>query len=319
MKVSVLVPAYNVERYISQCLESVCNQTHRDLQIVVIDDGSKDSTLSVITKFAERDHRIEVISRENKGVAKTRNELLDYATGDYVLFVDSDDWIEPDTISTLVGISERYFVNLAMCRNVKDDSIHIEEAGEVKIWNKEEILRKFLEHRELAGSLCNKLIKRQLFDGIRFVPGVSYGEDAMVMWDILNRINKMVYTTGEFYHYRMNDSSISHQGLSESKMSVLQVWDYISESDHAANHNLKKQAKARYAAEITLLLLASIGDEITESHKKRIKVLRNKLKELFPYILRSRNLSFKFKSFACMALLNWPLLTFMVNKTNLRG
>lgn len=309
-KVSVLIPAYNVEKYISQCLESVCNQTYPDIEIIVIDDGSNDATFSIISKYAKDDPRIAALSRENKGVAHSRNELLDHAKGEYVLFVDSDDWIEPDMISTLVGLSEKYSVDLVMCRNVnvnttKNDSV-------VDVWNKDEILKKFLEHRELTGSLCNKLIKRQLFDGIRFTPGISYGEDAMVIWDIIGRLDKMVYTTEEFYHYRMNATSISHQGLSEAKMSVLQVWDYISNSDLAQKHNLTKQAKARYGAEITLLLLAAIGDKATEAQNRRIKVLRNRLKELYPYMLGNCNLSCKFKTFAGMTLLNWPLLTKMV-------
>ncbi len=314
MKVSVLIPAYNVEKYVAQCLESVCKQTHHDLQIVVIDDGSKDSTFDIISKPAEKDGRIEVISRENRGVAQTRNELLDRAKGDFVLFVDSDDWIEPDMISTLISLSEEYSVDLTMCRSVSSDARRKKQNENAGVWAKDVFLNKFMEHRELTGSLWNKLIRRTLFDGIRFNPEISYGEDAMVMWDILNRIDKMAYTTKGFYHYRMNDTSISHQGLSESKMSVIRVWDYISDSEYTSRNYLTNNAKARYGAEITLLLLGSINDENTKQYKDMVRILRNKLKELFPYVWKSKNLSLKFKLFSCFSLLGWPLLKYSSQK-----
>lgn len=314
MKISVLIPAYNVENYISQCLESVCGQTYRDLQIIVIDDGSKDSTFSIISKYAEKDARIEATSRENKGVATTRNELLDKATGDFVLFVDSDDWIEHDMISTLVGVVKKCSVDLVMCKNISGDAEGNNGNENIRIWEKNTILNKFLEHRELTGSLWNKLIRREQFDGIRFKPGIGYGEDAMVMWNILNKINKIAFINRALYHYRLNDNSISHQGLSESKMSVLQVWDYISCSDFVTKNKLTQKAKARFGAEITLLLLSSIGNEFTEPQKNRIRILRNKLRELYPYLLRSGDLSYKFKSFAALALLNWPFLNYIVRK-----
>ena len=312
MKVSVLIPAYNVEKYITKCLESVCGQTHRDLQIVVIDDGSNDATSEVVTSLAEKDKRIELISRENRGVAQTRNELLDHAKGNAILFVDSDDWIEPDMISTLVDMMEDAEYDMVMCHSVaeypgkkvtpnKDD-------GTPKIWRNKEILEKFLEHREFTGSLWNKLIKKEHYNRIRFTVGIGYGEDAMVMWDILKSVDKMAVTSKELYHYRMNDASISHQGLSESKMSVIPVWEYISGSELVKQNNLTQKAKARYGAEITLLLYTGVRGENSDSINKRIKILLKKLKELYPDMIKSRDLSYKLKLFAGMMNLSYPLL-----------
>lgn len=319
MRVSVLVPAYNVENYISQCLESICNQTYRDLEIVVIDDGSKDSTFATVTRFAETDDRIIAITRENKGVAATRNELLDRATGDFVLFVDSDDWIEPDMISVLAEITGDYSVDIAMCRIHKGDSAGNDSKTEVNIWTKATVLNKFLEHRELTGSLWNKLIRKKLFDGLRFRPGIGYGEDAMVIWDILNRISGMASINRGLYHYRLNITGITHQGLSESKMSVIQVWDYISDSDCAAANNLTGRAKSRYGAELTLLLLGSVGDANNETYRNRVKILLKKLRGLYIYMIKDNCLSYKYKIFALLALVNWPTLKFIVNRTNLHN
>lgn len=314
MQVSVLIPAYNVEKYIGECLESVCNQTYRDLQIVVIDDGSKDSTFSILSAFAKKDNRIEIISRRNMGVAQTRNELLDRAKGEFVLFVDSDDWIEPEMISTLLNLSKEYSVDLTMCRNCADKPDNTRPDSSSMVWEKNEILNKFVEHRELTGSLWNKLIKRSLFDGIRFQRGISYGEDAIVMWDILNKIDKMVYTPREYYHYRMNDNSISHQVLSESKMSVLTVWEYISSKAMALDRILGNNARARFGGEISLLLFEYIRGESTPEGEKRAKILRNNLKELYQFMYKSEVISYKMKLFAGLSLLNWSLLKFLIRR-----
>lgn len=303
MKVSILIPAYNVENYITKCLESVCRQTHEDLQIVVIDDGSKDSTPQILWQWAEKDKRIEFFSRENKGVAQTRNELLDHAKGDYILFVDSDDWIEPEMVATLVDISERNSVNLVMCQNVhnkRNENI----GNEISLWKKDTILNKFLEHRILTGALWNKLIKREIIGGLRFNPEIGYGEDALIMWNILNRIEEMAFTTNQFYHYRPNATSISSQGLSDSKMSVIPVWEYISNSELAKTHNLTDKAKARYGAEISLLLFEAINNN-EGNHK--VAILRKKLKQLYPYILKEKSLSYKFKLFSLISILNWTI------------
>lgn len=309
--ISILIPAYNVDKYIYQCLESVCRQSYRNLQIVVIDDGSKDSTLSIISRFAEKDNRIEVITRENRGVARTRNELLDRAKGEFVLFVDSDDWIEPEMISTLVRLKEEYSVDLVMCRKIYNNTDCLDENCTINVWDKEEILDRFMRHRELTGSLWNKLIKRSLFYGIRFQPDISYGEDAMVIWDILNKVDKMVYTTKAYYHHRMNEYSISYQGLSEPKMSVITVWEYICSKAGASDRTLGDKALARFGGEISLLMFEYFRGESTYEGEKRVIILRKKLKELYRFMLKDENISYKLKVFAGLCILNQPFLKFL--------
>ena len=104
--ISILIPIYNVESYLPQCLDSIVQQTYKNLQIVLIDDGSQDHSLTICHDYATKDNRIEVYSQKNQGVAATRNHLLEKVKGDYVLFVDSDDWIEADMIENLVLLSK---------------------------------------------------------------------------------------------------------------------------------------------------------------------------------------------------------------------
>ena len=115
MKVSILSPCYNVEKYISQCLDSIIQQTYKNLQIILVDDGSTDNTLAILNQYASLDSRIEVHHQENKGVATARNELLSKVKGDYVLFVDSDDWIELDMVEFLIAKVTEENAEVAVC------------------------------------------------------------------------------------------------------------------------------------------------------------------------------------------------------------
>ncbi len=312
MKVSVLIPAYNAEKYISECLNSICNQTHSDLQIVVFDDGSSDMTLDIIRKHASQDSRIEVYTRENRGVAVTRNQLIGHAVGEYTLFVDADDWIESDMVESLFSMSRKYGADISMCTFMTGRGIDLNKIDSTeKKWDKDEFLHKFLLHRELTGSLCNKLIRTELYKKSRFIQGIGYGEDAMVMWDILNNSSLMAVTERQLYHYRMNDDSVSHQGFSESKMSVIPVWEYICSHIDSSRQDLSLLARARYGAEVTLLLLEGVKCNVS-SREPNVKLLREKLAALYPFMKRSKTLSRRFMLFAFMARVNWPVTSYIV-------
>ena len=105
MMISIIVPVYNSEKYIDRCLDSILNQTYKDLEIVLVNDGSNDQSLKILENYALRDTRIKVVNQENKGVAAARNTGLDNATGDYILYVDSDDWIENNMVERMVELS----------------------------------------------------------------------------------------------------------------------------------------------------------------------------------------------------------------------
>ncbi len=322
MTVSILVPAYNAAKYIHQCLESICKQTYRDLQIVVIDDGSSDETLGILQTFSNYDARIEIHSRANKGVAETRNELIAYAKGFYTLFVDADDWLEPDMVETLLDMALHHNAQIAMCANTDENEllpIELEKSKQpVESWTKDIFLKKFLIHRQLTGALWNKLVETKLYKQIRFDSHVSYGEDAMVMWDVLNLTSVMALTTKPLYHYRMNGESLSHRVFSDFKMSVITVWEYISNSCEEKHHGLVSLAKARYGAEVSLLLFEAARNGINSDDNK-ISILRTKLKALLSFMFKDNNLSWRFMLFATMARFNWTLTSFLLHESNLKS
>lgn len=245
--VSILSPCYNVEPFLPQCLDSIINQTYDNLQIVLIDDGSKDNTWAILQQYAAKDSRIEIYHQDNHGVAYTRNQLLDKIKGEYFLFVDSDDWIEHDMVEFLVKLVGEKNVDIVTCSNVINNNSRTDIIKSVKEYDKEEIIKAFLCHTWFNGSLWNKLTSVILLRDEQFHCGISYGEDALFMWHLLQHANRVVVTNEQLYHYRMNDNSISHGSYDQRKMSGHLVWETISREVATLWPQYKNIAAATYA------------------------------------------------------------------------
>lgn len=252
-KVSILIPCYNVGKFLSQCMDSIIQQTYKDLQIVLVNDGSTDNTLVIARRYAKKDSRIEIYQQENLGVATTRNHLLEKVKGDYVLFVDADDWIEPDMVEFLINKAKENEAEVTVCGMVINNSTVRKEYTE-SILNQEECVRAFLFHSELRGSLCNKLVATNLLHNVRFHPGLSYGEDALFCWHFLQNAQKIVMTDRQLYHYRMNETSISHQSFGEKKLTGHLTWSIITEETSRWWPQFLPIAQARWGLEDMYLL-----------------------------------------------------------------
>lgn len=244
MMISIIVPVYNSEKYIDRCLDSILNQTYKDLEIVLVNDGSNDQSLKILENYALRDTRIKVVNQENKGVAAARNTGLDNATGDYILYVDSDDWIENNMVERMVELSAN--ADIVFCGN--DNAVSPESVKKIigitkEIWNKDKIIYEFLRHKIMSGMLWNKLIKRSLTDGCRFNPKTGYGEDAEFLWQVLQNTNSMIVTNEILYHHVPDENSISHLSYSEKKYSAISMWEKINADTSAIYPEYLKYAR----------------------------------------------------------------------------
>lgn len=278
--ISILIPCYNVEPYINKCVNSILSQTYSNLQLVIIDDGSSDKTWNEIQTLQHTDKSIEIYSQPNQGVAATRNNLLSKVKGEYVLFVDSDDWIEKDMVEFLVSKALSNDADVVTCGIIQNNLIHSETYSE-KILNKEEAIKLFLLHKELTGSLCNKLVKTSLLHNLKFDDEISYGEDALFCWNFLQKVNKLVFTTKGLYHYRMNETSISHQSFGEKKLTGYKVWHTITEQTEKLFPQFLGIAKGRWAMEGIYLLM-----QANQSHYKccnKISMVQRCIKENIKY------------------------------------
>lgn len=306
--ISLLIPCYNVEQYLPQCIESIINQTYNNLQIVMIDDGSSDGTWNVIQNYAGKDSRIEVYRQENQGVASTRNNLLDKVKGEYVLFVDSDDWIEPDMVEFLVGKSLTHQADIVVCGMVKNNAIPDGEYTE-ELLDQETTIKKFLLHKELSGSLCNKLVKTGLLQGIRFDARISYGEDALFCWHVLQRVKTVVQTDRQLYHYRMNANSLSHLNWTpEKKGSGHLVWERIADDSKQFWPQYWDISLTRAALEdMWALYYASISGYPKDYHICfRQRNVRNNLRRILRSDMATRNM----KLYAFASSISYGLLKY---------
>lgn len=277
--VSILSPCYNVEKYLPKCLDTIIGQTYTNLQIVLIDDGSKDGTWEIMQEYAAKDSRIEVYHQDNKGVATTRNNLLDKVKGDFVLFVDSDDWVELTMVESLLGIQKQSDADIVVCDMVKNDNTSDLSDKSYISYNKEQIVKAFLEHKWLNGSLCNKLVKTSLLHNERFRCGISYGEDALFCWHLLQHVMSVVVCKLQLYHYRMNDASLSHQVWTpEKKGSGTVVWHTITSETQKLYPQYVDIVRARWAIEdFWGLYYASLSNYPYDRHikERQINIKRN--------------------------------------------
>ena len=299
--VSILVPVYNVCEYLQNCIYSLIKQTFNDLQIVMIDDGSTDSSWELLQKFASVDRRIEIYRQNNCGVAKTRNRLLSLAKGDFILFVDSDDWIEYNTVEILMNTQQKDDYDIVSFQMV---GAHNKTEG---YYTQEKLIPLFLEHRVFNGSLCNKLIKTSHFENLKFDETVSYGEDALMVWQVLQQVDKAAIIIDELYHVGINRNSLSRRHFDDNKLSVFHVWDSISNSVDEKWPQYSSLAYARFTCEMTLIL----RDAVKSNYKdvSQIKPLQEVIRRNLHFLIKEGISTAPMILFAWIASHNYRLAT----------
>lgn len=302
---SILIPAFNAAKYLPQCLDSIVSQTYRDLQIVIIDDGSKDTTWSIMQAYARKDSRIEIYHQENQGVAVTRNALLTHIEGGWFLFVDADDWLESNMIEFLVFQASIGGSEIVTCGNAIDDN-PVNKQYSVSSYDQVTAIREFLRHKKLRGTLWNKLIQTNLVHNIRFVCDISYGEDALFCWELFQHINSIRMTDCQLYHYRMNQESISHASFGQKKMSSYTVWKRIVDDVNCNWPQFAELACARFCIEMVLLLrdAAQSGYRYDSS----IKLLQEVIWRYGYLITKTRLSSIKMRLYGIAGCISYSLL-----------
>lgn len=195
--ISVIIPVYKTEKYIHKCLDSVLNQTYKNLEVILVDDGSPDNCPVICDEYAQKDSRIKVFHKENGGLSSARNLGLDNMTGDYVSFVDSDDYIESDMIETMLNQLKSKNGDIAICLAKNDDEKRFEG----------DIYKNILEDR-IGSQVWRYLYSAEKFEKKRF-PLNRYVEDIAILHKVLYR-SKIVYVSRRFYNYCYNPESISN-------------------------------------------------------------------------------------------------------------
>ena len=223
-KVSIIIPVYNVGKYVGKCLDSVISQTYKDLEILINNDGSTDDSYEICKAYASRDKRIQLFSQENSGAAACRNKMIENASGDYILFLDSDDWILPEHVERLVDLLEKNNADASSCgfKEVRND---VEFDTSNKKWKVVEYTGKEFVYQmtRLTGYRCvpwGRLIRKEWFEGFSFPLGRRF-EDVYAMPALMIKLNSVVYTNEPLYIYRNRLDSDIHSPFKISRTDEL--------------------------------------------------------------------------------------------------
>lgn len=229
-RVSIIVPVYNSDKFLSCCIDSILCQSFQDIEIIIIDDGSIDSSAIICDEYAKRDERIKVFHKIHSGPSDSRQIGIDNAVGDYIICCDSDDWMERNLVELLYESASKNSADVVICD-------YVEEFQSKRLLHKE-FPKGFRPYDEfdsqiwsMSFSMCNKLINRSFFvdHNIRFYPGIIYAEDMFVILQILNKSPLLAYVSEPLYHYRRTcETSLTTVLTMESLESHQMVTEYLS-------------------------------------------------------------------------------------------
>ncbi len=234
---SIVVPIYNVEKYLSRCLDSLINQTLKEIEIILVNDGSTDKSGEICHFYAQKDKRIKLYSKINGGLSDARNYGIKKATAAVIGFVDSDDYVDIDMFRVLLELKKESSAEIAVggVKMVSNDEkeYQIRSLEKEAVYNRHDAMEELLKSKRITNSVCNKLFDKVLFEGIEFPFGKLY-EDEYVTYRLFDRANKIAMTNTVFYYYRSSPNSITHKMFTEKEFdriyaSEIKV-DYIREN-----------------------------------------------------------------------------------------
>ena len=226
-KITIIVPVYKVEKYLDRCVQSIVNQTYQNLEIILVDDGSPDKCPQMCDDWANQDARIKVIHKINGGVSSARNAGLDVATGEYIQFVDSDDYLELSACETLVEkmVTNEADIVVVGFIPIGDNAKYI-QISDFTTSDKMYAIQNLYNCRVL-NAVWNKIYKKNLLDGIRFKENMKYGEDLLFNLQYMQNCQLIVYTSEPLYNYVNTPGSVVHSFCEQCFNDHCKIYDYI--------------------------------------------------------------------------------------------
>ncbi|MBQ6708633.1 MAG: glycosyltransferase family 2 protein [Clostridia bacterium] len=294
--ISVIVPVYNAEKYLHKCVDSILNNTYSDIEVILVDDGSPDNSPAICDEYAQKDSRVKVIHKKNARASAARNDGLKLAQGEYISFVDSDDWIESDMLEKMFSTAKKYNADMVMCDTVKrgEKDTKILQPAREGFYSREQI------EKELFGSLimfeniefpitisnCVLLIRKEIIDknNIRYDEDIHYCEDALMGPKFLYHCQSFYYMKGNyFYNYRTNNQSTS-QTFNKNK------WDHYLKINSRLIESFGNDEKFDFSRQLKINLLYFVlnvisnicaSDEADKKQKVKEVMTHSEVRKLF--------------------------------------
>lgn len=275
--VSVIVPVYNVEKYLKECIDSILSQTFTDFECILVDDCSPDNCPAICDEYAWQDTRIKVIHKaQNEGLPLARRTGFENASGDYIQHIDSDDWVDTDMLEKMHAKAIAGNFDMVVCDYMYEGpNNRIYESQCTEKMDKIEIIKDIAIMKRLAASVCNKMTRREIFFKIQF-PNQNYSEDRYITLQTIHHSQTIGYVNGAFYHYRCNANSITLDKKTIDKR-IIEFYDiYVL---------VIKFLKEKYGENLTIFE-PELSDRINSVKmnmfsNRRLRKLRN-VRELYP-------------------------------------
>lgn len=278
-KISIIVPIYNCEKYLCRCLDSIKAQDYKNFEAILIDDGSMDNSAELCKKYANEDARFIYIYKKNGGVSSARNLGLDRASGDYLAFVDGDDEITPDFLSSLLTILENNDADVSIISpilRINGKDIPYSDEEKVSIFSSCDAIKEALRGVIFAGHLCTKLFKASLFEGVRLREDLAICEDLVAVYDTFIKTKRVAFANLHKYIYYTNETSAINSTFKESFLSYITACEYLvkrveNELPEAKNYALSTLVNAYIDVTSKLYFAKRLTKAIHKEYRARLR------------------------------------------------
>ncbi len=259
--ISLIIPAYNMDRYIARCVESVIAQTYSNWELIIVNDGSTDNTQNIARKYTSDDRRIKLYNNKNQGVCKTRNYGISVASGEWFGFIDADDWLEPTFLEILYKNAVENNCSISACRFINDYGDGVigadERVNNVALFrSSNECIHNFIcDGMSMEGMVWNKIYRTELYREYRFDSSIRVNEDCKYTFELMSQCENACLTSAKLYHYYLRRDSASRGRPKKIELDNAMVFlDLLDKTKHIDDVELKCKLKAEYVNIIMKML-----------------------------------------------------------------
>lgn len=302
--VSIIVPIYNAEKYLKECIESILNQTYKNIQIILVNDGSTDKSLEICKNFASVYSKIIIINQINAGVSAARNHGIEFAEGEYIGFVDSDDYINTNMIKSLLNSIVIYNADACVLMNHTIKPVSRKILNCTKLDNCEAIRELFL--LRFPSSVWAYLYKKEIIKNVRLNDSIHFFEDFEFNYRVLTNVKSVALCYDNFYFYRAHDLSTNNQSINNKKMTCLEIFDLHKENIHKLDCNLVNYSiffRSHFLISVIMSILKA-----NDIDRKYTKTVNLKAKKIHLDVINSKYVPLSYKLAITIFLINPHLL-----------
>lgn len=320
MKVSVIIPVYNVEKYLRRCLDSVVNQTYKDIEVILVNDGSPDNSKEICEEYVAKYSNIQLINQKNAGLGAARNTGLQYITGDAVTFVDSDDWIELDAIEYSVASMKKSDADIVVTKMIRKKEYFSNEGTngatiKEEVLDQEQFAKKYfkIDGNNIEYYACAKLYKREIAREVKYPVGL-FAEDVPAAFGYIIRSQKIFYSTKVTYNYFFNDNSLTAK-FTDKDFDLEKIWDLVVEEAKVyGNEDYILYAKVnRYRIDFNLLCRIALS-----KNKSDIEKYSQEIVDLLGKVKENKKILLKYLPFSRKVILRLFIVNYTLGRTVLR-